>query len=153
MKRLFIILACMLSFGVLQAQRPFVIFGNVDKNIFSETADSERAINGIFLWSLDAVVSGAEITYNKEASVFETKFLSGVGGAVGWKHYKPLPDGTPVSDWGVNLAVLTQVQINETVRTGMELAVLANLYNLTAGPVYIFNDKKIGLLVGANINF
>jgi len=151
MRKLIIILACMLSFGVLQAQRPFVIFGNVDKNIFSDTADSQKAINGVFLWSLDAVVSGAEITYNNDA--FETKFLSGVGGAIGWKHYKPLPDGTPISDWGVNLAVLTQVQINETVRTGMEVAVLANLYNLTAGPVYIFNDKKIGLLVGANINF
>jgi hypothetical protein len=100
---------------------------------------------------LDAVVSGAEITYNEGA--FETKFLSGVGGAIGWKHYKPLPDGTPVSDWGLNLAVLTQVQVNETIRTGMEIALLANLYNITAGPVYIFNDKKIGLLVGANITF
>lgn len=153
MKRLFIILACMLSFGVLQAQRPFVIFGNVDKNIFSDTADSQKAINGVFLWSLDAVVSGAEITYNKEASLFETNFLSGVGGAIGWKHYKPLADGTPVSDWGLNLAVLTQVKVNEVVRTGMEIAVLANLYNITAGPVYIFNDKKLGLLVGVNLTF
>lgn len=147
-----IFFAIILSVGLF-AQKPFVIFGNVSKDIFSETADSERAINGVFLWSLDAVVSGAEITYNKEASVFETKFLSGVGGAVGWKHYKPLPDGTPISDWGVNLALLTQVQINETVRTGMEVAILANLYNITAGPVYIFNEKKLGLLVGANLNF
>lgn len=149
MKKLVTIIFALAFCAGLSAQ--FVIFGNVPKDIFPQTADSERAVNGVFLWSLDAVVSGAEITYNEGA--FETKFLSGVGGAVGWKHYKPLPDGTPVSDWGINLAVLTQVQINETIRTGMELALLANLYNLTAGPVYIFNDKKIGLLVGANINF
>ena len=149
MKKLVTIIFALAFCAGLSAQ--FVIFGNVPKDIFPVSADSDKAVNGVFLWSLDAVVSGAEITYNNDA--FETKFLSGVGGAVGWKHYKPLPDGTPISDWGVNLAVLTQVQINETVRTGMELAVLANLYNLTAGPVYIFNDKKICLLVGANIAF
>jgi len=149
MKKLLFLIAGLVLCGTLSAQ--FVIFGNVSKDIFPVSADSDKAVNGVFLWSLDAVVSGAEITYNNDA--FETKFLSGVGGAIGWKHYKPLPDGTPISDWGVNLAVLTQVQINETVRTGMEVAVLANLYNITAGPVYIFNDKKIGLLVGANINF
>lgn len=151
MKKLLFLIAGLVLCGTLSAQ--FVIFGNVPRDIFPQTADSDKAVNGVFLWSLDAVVSGAEITYNKEARLFETKFLSGVGGAVGWKHYKPLPDGTPISDWGVNLALLTQVQINETVRTGMEIAILANLYNITAGPVYIFNDKKVGLLVGANINF
>ena len=151
MKKILFFLAGVLLCGSLSAQ--MVIFGNAPKNIFAETADSDRAVNGVFLWSLDAVVSGAEITYNKEASVFETKFLSGVGGAIGWKHYKPLPDGTPISDFGFNLALLTQVQVNETIRTGMELALLANVYNFTAGPVYIFNEKKLGLLVGSSINF
>ena len=37
------------------------------------------------LWSLDAVVSGAEITFNTGASYFETHVLSAVGGAVGIK--------------------------------------------------------------------
>ena len=151
MKKLVTIIFALAFCAGLSAQ--IVIFGNVPKDIFPVSADSDKAVNGVFLWSLDAVVSGAEITYNKEASVFETKFLSGVGGAFGWKHYKPLPDGTPVSDWGINLAVLTQVQVNETIRTGMEVAVLANLYNITAGPVYILNEKKLGLLVGANLTF
>ena len=153
MKKLFFVLACLLMTGIVSAQKQFVIFGNVPKDIFPQTADSERAVNGVFLWSLDAVVSGAEITYNKDESMFETRFLSGVGAAGGWKHYKQLPDGTPVSDWGINLAVLTQVKIDDVVRTGMEVAVLANLYNITAGPVYIFNDKKFGLLVGVNLVF
>ena len=91
MRRLLFILAGLVLCGTLSAQ--FVIFGNVPKDIFPVSADSDKAVNGVFLWSLDAVVSGAEITYNKEASVFETKFLSGVGGAVGWKHYKPYQTG------------------------------------------------------------
>lgn len=151
MKKLVTIIFALAFCAGLSAQ--FVIFGNVPKDIFPTSADSDKAVNGVFLWSLDAVVSGAEITYNKEASLFETSFLSGVGGAVGWKHYKPLPDGTPVSDFGFNLALLTQVKVNEVVKTGMEIAVLANLYNITAGPVYIFNEKKLGLLVGGTISF
>ena len=151
MKKLIIIILILV--GTLPVSAQFVLFGHAPKGLFPETVDSDKAISGTFLWSLDAVVSGAEITYNKDESVFETKFLSGVGGAIGWKHYKPLPDGSAVSDWGLNFAVLTQVKINETVRTGLELALLANVYNFTAGPVYIFSDKRIGLLVGANIQF
>lgn len=151
MKKLILLLLVIVS---TTAQAQFVLFGHAPKDYFKEpTTDQTRRLNGDFLWSLDAVVSGAEITYNKELSIFETKFLSGVGGAIGWKHYKPLPDLTPVSDYGFNLAILTQVRINETIRTGMEIALLVNVYNFTAGPVYIFNEKKIGLLVGGAINF
>lgn len=85
--------------------------------------------------------------------MYETSFLSGVGGAVGYKHYKPLADGTPISNWGVSGAVLTKVKLNDIVQTRIEVAVLANVYNVTAGPVYIFGENKIGLLVGANISF
>jgi hypothetical protein len=136
----------------LQAQKPFVIFGNAPKDLFTAepTADRTVRVNGTFLWSLDAVVSGAEITLNEGA--FETAFLSGVGGAVGYKFYKPTETG-PVSTWGLNLALLTKVKLNDIVQTRMKVALLVNVYNLTAGPVYTFVDNKIGLLVGANINF
>lgn len=154
MKKYLIVLLLFISVASF-GQKPFVIFGNVPENIFKgePTADRTLLSEGTFLWSLDAVVSGAEITFNKEKSVFETSFLSGVGAAVGYKHYKPLADGTPISDWGVSGALLTKVKVNEVVRTGIEIAILANVYNFTAGPVYIFSDKKIGLLVGANISF
>lgn len=154
MKKALIILLLFISVASY-AQRPFVVFGNVPENIFKgePTADRTFLSEGTFLWSLDAVVSGAEITFNKEKSLFETSFLSGVGGAVGYKHYKPLADGTPVSNWGVSGALLTKVKLNDVIRTGIEIAVLANVYNFTAGPVYIFSDKKLGLLVGANISF
>jgi len=91
MKKLLFLIAGLVLCGTLSAQ--FVIFGNVPKDIFPTSADSDKAVNGVFLWSLDAVVSGAEITYNNDA--FETKFLSGVGGAIGWKHRKV---NTPITN-------------------------------------------------------
>jgi hypothetical protein len=149
-----IVFAFVLSVGLF-AQKPFVIFGNAPDDLFTAEKYKSRGIldSGTFLWSLDAVVSGAEISFNKEGSVFDTSFLSGVGGAVGYKHYKPVADGLPVSDYGVNLAVLTKVQIGEVVSTKLKLALLANVYNFTLGPSFTFGDNRFGLLVGANINF
>jgi hypothetical protein len=155
MKKIILLLFGMLLIGNLSAQKPFVFFGHIPDNLFTaeQTADRTIKVTGTFLWSLDAVVSGAEITINKETKTFETAFLSGVGGAVGYKNYKPLTDGTIVSNWGVSLAILTKVKLNDIIDTRMKLALLANLYNITAGPVYTFGDNKLGLLVGANINF
>lgn len=155
MKKILLLLLFAFVFAFNYAQKPFVLFGNAPQDLFKfDTADRDTKLNnGVFLWSLDAVVSGAEITFNRDESFFETRFLSGVGGAVGYKHYKPAADGTPYSDWGVSGALLTKVKINDVVRTGLEVAVLANVYNFTAGPVYIFSEKKLGLLVGANIQF
>jgi len=153
MRRLLFLLAGVLLSGTLMAQKPFVVFGHVPKVFGSETVDRTVKATGDFLWSLDAVVSGAQITFNNETDVFETSFLSGVGGAIGYKFYKPLEDGSAISTWGVSGALLTKVKLNEVVETGLEAAILLNVYNFTAGPVYIFGDKKLGLLVGANISF
>jgi hypothetical protein len=154
MKKTILLLLLLIPIGLL-AQKPFVFFGHVPDNLFTEEQSADRTIKatGTFLWSLDAVVSGAEITLNKETSTFETAFLSGVGGAIGYKFYKPSEDGIPISTWGINLALLTKVKLNDIVDTRMKLALLANLYNITAGPVYTFGDNKLGLLIGANINF
>jgi len=154
MRKLFLLLGIILS-GTLVAQKPFVFFGNAPQDLFTGELTIDRTVKatGTFLWSLDAVVSGAEITFDKAENVFQTAFLSGVGGAVGYKHYKPLADGTPVSNWGVSGAVLTKVRLNDVVQTRMKVAVLVNLYNFTAGPVYTFGENKLGLLVGANIQF
>ena len=138
----------------ISAQKPFVMFGHVPSDLFTNpTVDRDIRASGVFLWSLDAVVSGAEITLNKEANTFETAFLSGVGAAIGYKNHKLLPDGSIVSNFGVNVALLTKVKLNEIVDTRMKLALLANVYNFTLGPVYTFGDNKIGLLVGANLSF
>lgn len=151
-KFIIIVLLLVATLPILAQKKGFVLFGNAPTDLFIN-ADKSIKATGTFLWSLDAVVSGAQITFNKEESFFETSFLSGVGGAVGYKHYKPLADGTPISDWGVSGAVLTKVKLNEVVETNIEVAILANVYNITAGPVYIFGENKLGLLVGANINF
>jgi hypothetical protein len=151
MKKLLIAIL-LVTTSLVNAQKPFVLFGHAPKDLFT-SGDRTIKATGTFLWSLDAVVSGAEITLNKETSTFETAFLSGVGGAVGYKHYKPLADGTPLSNWGLNLAILTKVKLNDIVDTRMKIALLANVYNFTAGPVFTFKDNRLGLLVGANINF
>jgi hypothetical protein len=151
MKKLLLLLFLLLPLTVM-AQKPFVLFGHAPADLFtSETVDRTIKATGTFLWSLDAVVSGAEITLTE--GVFETSFLSGVGGAIGYKFYKPDANGLPVSTWGLNLALLTKVKLNEIVQTRMKIALLANIYNITAGPVYTFGENKIGLLVGANIQF
>ena len=156
MKRLILFIAILFVTINLAAQKPFVVFGNAPSDLFRGelTTDRDSRINnGVFLWSLDAVVSGAEITFNKDESVFQTAFLSGVGGALGYKHYKPNSDLEPVSDWGVSGAILTKVKLNDIVQTKMKVALLVNLYNFTAGPVFTFGENKLGLLVGANIVF
>lgn len=151
MKRILLLVTVILVTINLGAQKPFVFFGNIPSDLF--TVDRDIKATGTFLWSLDAAVSAAEITFNRDANIFETSFLSGVGGAIGYKHYKPLADGSPITDWGINLALLTKVKLNDIVQTRMKLALLASIYNITAGPVYTFGDKKMGLLVGANIAF
>jgi hypothetical protein len=155
MKKLLLILICIILTGMISAQKPFVFFGRIPSNLFAEEMTGKTIKpSGIFLWSLDAVVSGAEITFNKETNVFETSFLSGVGGAIGYKNYKLLSDGTTIiSNWGLSLAILTKVKLNDVTNTRMKLALLANLYNITAGPVYTFGDNRVGLLIGATINF
>lgn len=152
MKKLILLLLVIVITVTIQAQKPFVLFGHAPKDLFaSETVDRTIKASGTFLWSLDAVVSGAEITL--QDNTFVTSLLSGVGGAVGYKFYKPLADGTPVSTWGVNLAVLTKVKINDIIDTRMKLALLANVYNFTAGPCFTFKDNKFSLLVGTSISF
>ena len=153
MKKILILFSFLFVFAGLQAQKPFVIFGRVPSDLFVEdTADRTIKATGTFLWSLDAIVSGAEITFNKETNGFETSFLEGVGGAFGYKHYKPINE-IPVSNWGISAGVLTKVKLNDIVQTRMKVALLFSFYNLTAGPVYTFVDNQIGLLVGANIQF
>jgi hypothetical protein len=152
MKKLLITITFLFCLISIQAQKPFVLFGNVDKDLFSPDLTADRTVRatGDFLWSLDAVVSGAEITLVD--NTFVTSLLSGVGAAVGYKFYK-LINEQPVSTWGINLALLTKVKLNDIVDTRMKVALLANVYNFTLGPVYTFKDNQIGLLVGANIQF
>lgn len=145
-----IIFALLLSVGLF-AQKPFVVFGHV--NNVPELVDKNILDNTNVLWSLDAVVSGAEITLNSGESYFETHVLSAVGGAVGIKKFKLNEDGTLTPTVGASLAVMTNVKIDEAVDTKLKLALLAHVYNFTAGPTYTFVDNKVGLLVGATIAF
>ena len=151
MKKLFIFIAGLVLTVQLSAQ--FVIFGNVPKDIFPVSADSDKAVNGVFLWSLDAVVQGFVVMKDDVLNDVIAKPMIGGGAAAGWKHYKVGPDGNPVSDWGINLALLTTVQINNELKSGFEIALLPSLYSLKAGPAYFFGENKFGLVVGADIKF
>lgn len=153
MKKFIIIFLLLVATLPIFAQKKGVaIFGHAPSGLF---INEDKSIKGTdtFLWSLDAVVSGPIITLNNTDGYFKTSGLIGAGGAFGYKHYKPLVDGTPICDWGVSAAVLTNVKINETVKTGIIITALVNVYNLTLGPAYLFQDKKLGLLVGANLTF
>lgn len=156
MKRfLFAIILVTITFA-LQAQKPFVIFGHATKNPFQteQTADrNTRLNNGICLWSFDAVVSGFEITFNGDESYFEKRLLSGAGGAIGYRFYKPNGAGEPVTKWGINLALMTKVDVLDATVGGTKLALLPNYYNLMAGPCWTFEDKKLSFIIGANIQF
>lgn len=145
-----IFFALVLSVGLF-AQKPFVVFGHV--NDVPNLVDRGILDNTNTLWSLDAVVSGAEITLNSGESYFETHVLSAVGGAVGIKKFRLNEDGTLTPTVGASFAVLTSVKIDEVVDTRLKLALLAHVYNFTAGPTYTFVDNKVGLLVGATIAF
>jgi hypothetical protein len=145
-----IIFALVLSVGLF-AQKPFVVFGHV--NDVPQLVDRGILDNTNTLWSLDAVVSGAEITFNTGASYFETHVLSAVGGAVGIKKFKLNEDGTLTPTVGASFAVLTAVKIDEVVDTRLKLALLAHVYNFTAGPTFTFTDNKVGFLVGTSIQF
>ena len=145
-----IIFALVLSVGLF-AQKPFVVFGHV--NDVPKLVDRGILDNTNTLWSLDAVVSGAEITFNSGATYFETHVLSAVGGSVGIKKFRLNEDGTLTPTVGASFAVLTSVKIDEVVDTRLKLALLAHVYNFTAGPTFTFVDNKVGFLVGTSIQF
>lgn len=151
MKKLVTIIFVLLIGAVTMAQKPFVVLGHVEN--IPELRERGILDNTNVLWSLDAVVSGAEITFNSGSSYFETSVLSGVGGAVGIKKFKLNEDGTLTPTVGASFAVLTSVKVNEVVDTRLKLALLAHVYNFTAGPTFTFTDNKVGFLVGATIAF
>lgn len=152
MKKLLLLISFLFILTGIEAQ--VVLFGHVNKELFTTELTADRTVraNGVMLWSLDAVVQGAEITYDKEASLLKTSFLNGVGAAFGYKFYKLVND-VPVSTFGINVALLTKITINDIVDTRMKIALLANVYNFTLGPVFTFKDNQIGLLVGTTIQF
>ncbi len=157
MKKLILILTGILFCSIIYAQKPFVLLGHAPDNLFTkQTHIRGITATGAFLWSLDAIIGGFELNYDPDSTRFNGSLLSAVGAAAGYKHYKPSADGTPVSDWGINLGIMTKVKINETIQTKLKIALLGNYYNLMAGPVYTPSEirgKKFGLLVGANIQF
>ena len=151
MKILILILLCVTLSGVMMAQKPFSVFGHVQN--LPELKTRGILDNTNTLWALDAVVSGVEVTFNNVDTYFETKVLSGVGAAVGIKKFKVNADSTVTTTFGASLALLTSVKLNEIVDTKLKVALLAHVYNFTAGPTFTLGDNKFGLLVGATINF
>jgi len=143
MKKILLFFAILLVTINVGAQ--IVIFGNVphkaiDRGIFD---------NGKFLWSLDAVIGGPEFTLDNKVSL-----ISGAGFAIGYQHYKP----DLSSDWGINLGVMTKVQIGEEQEPILKLALLPSFHRGMAGPTYLFDNSKkfyerLGLMVGASIYF
>ena len=139
------------SFG----QSPVVLFGHAPNNFFSKEQTADRAYIGEknFLWSFDAIVTGPQISLDKVTNTIKTEILAGTGFAFGYKHFKMAQDSSAVSDWGISIAGLTNVKLNDVVNTHLEVAVLANIYNFIIGPAFIFKENKIAFIAGATIKF
>jgi hypothetical protein len=121
----------------------------------SETVDRSIKATGTFLWSLDAIIGGFELNWNKETKNLDGTLMTAAGMVAGYKHFKPDVDG-PVSDWGVHLGIMTKVKINETMQAKIKIPLLVSYYNFMGGPVFTpseTNGKKIGLLIMASIQF
>ncbi len=152
MKKLLTILSIMLLAVTVSAQKPIAVFGHTE-NIAPKLAQRGLLDNTQTVFSFDAVVTGAQVTFNNEDKYFKTSALSGAGFAIGIKKFKTNADSTITTTFGASVAVMTSVRLDEVVQTKMQIALLAHVYNLTAGPVYIIGDNKFGLLVGAALKF
>lgn len=152
MKKLILLLSIILISITTLAQRPIIVFGHSPDNYFSK---NERALTlpKNFSWSIDAVVTGIQISKDPVTSVPVTQFLSGAGFAFGYKHTRLAPDSSIVADWGINIAGLTNIKVDDIVNTHLEIALLANIYQFTFGPAYIFKENKFAFLTGVTINF
>jgi hypothetical protein len=146
MKKLVTIIFALAFCAGLSAQK-FSIFGNVTRDIFPTSADSDKSINGEFVFSLDAVASGPIWTF--ENADVQKSWLEGYGIALGYKHVNPDLE----SDWGVNIAYMNKVKFGEELFEKQGIAILPNYHSLVAGPVWFFGDKYPGVMVGGMITF
>jgi len=148
MKKLLLLFSCIMLFGVMQAQKPVVLFGHVSNK------STERALltNGQMLFSLDAVISGYEVNIKTGNG----QFISGAGLAFGYKNYEDVE--RLVSNWGVSVGVMSTVQIGQEFSPNLKVALLPSFYNLMIGPTYTFDNTltglaRFGVMIGGSIKF
>lgn len=150
-----------LIFAIILVAINFATFGQkvspfkpVPKDLFTRELTIDRTIQGQFLWRFSAQVTAVELRYNKDLKQFESQPLSSVGPAIGFRHFTTGTDGLPVTNWGVNAALLMGTDINNVDPASLKIAVTADVFKLAFGLAYTFNSiNHFGILLGANIVF
>ena len=153
MKKLIIILFCIIQFSIISAQS---LFKPVPSDLFTREATADKTIRGTeaFLWRFSAQLTGVEYQYDKDAKGFISLPLSSVGPAIGYRHYVALVDGAPFNNWGMNLSLLMGMDINGVEPAVMKLALTADLFKLNVGFCYTFGSgNHYGILLGTSIAF
>jgi hypothetical protein len=152
MKKLIIILvlACFSLAGYSQVS----LFKPVPVDLFKSTG-LKAGGSSAWLWRLSALVVAEELVYDKVTKQFNSKPLSSVGPAIGYRHFTPLSDGTPYNDFGVNLAVLLGADLNTITPASLKAALVINAFQfINVGGAYTLNaTNHWSILLGASINF
>lgn len=133
------------------------IWKPVPDNLF-KTVDGNMRLSALpetWLWRFSALVVAEELSYNSESKLWESKPLSSIGPAAGYRHYSALPDGTPYNDFGINAALLLGTDINHIDQASMKAAIVINAFKfINVGGAYTFNNTNHwGILLGASVNF
>jgi hypothetical protein len=128
----------------------------IPKDLFYSTkyAKLGEATPSIWLWRFSALLTATELTWDKSSNQFVSAPLSSVGPAIGYKHFTQLADGTPYTDFGINVAALFGTDINQVNPAVVKLAVTVNaLKFVNIGFDYGLTNNTFGILLGASVNF
>ena len=154
MKKILIILVFALFAGSVYSQN---MFKPVPKDLFSKT-QTTGALKAVpatseWLWRFNVTVIADEVVWRDKNTAVQSP-LSGVGPGIGYRHYYQAPDGTPASDFGVNLVAMLGSDKNDLSIADFKPAITINAFNfVNLGVDYGIRSNSFGLLLGAQVSF
>jgi hypothetical protein len=157
MKRIIFLLLLAGIFAATSAQKAHTsFFRPVPSNLFTSDVYSLKTLENASVWLLRpaAGIVATRMTYDKTTKLWDTAPLSAAGLGVGYQHFVELPDGTPYNNFGVNLLLLTTVQLSEVQQASMGIGLFATVFGfINIGCDYQFGMKNLGLDTGVTLRF
>lgn len=138
-------------------QKPFSgFFKPVPRDLLEDNLQSvmsETGTSHAWLFRPAATITALQLTYNKEFKTFQASSLTSAGIGISYAHFID-NEGVPYSDYGFNLLVLTDTELNGVTFSDMYIAGTVSAFQfISVGAGYNLGLKQFFFLSGVTINF